>query len=132
MAYEKIIFVLLFATALILVANVSPTTGYNNYYRGRNISHNFIIGSRRPGDRLVMQQNITASAATFQIVTRSVQFLVQGGKNITQVTALDQKVDGTGAYVTLKNGGVGKRNITLRFKSQRSRGINFIVKIFAR
>ncbi|XP_043461989.1 probable salivary secreted peptide [Leptopilina heterotoma] len=132
MAYEKIIFVLLFATALILVANVSPTTGYNNYNRGKNISHNFIIGSRRPGDRLVMQQNITASASTFKIVTRRVQFLLQAGKNITQLAALDQKIDGTGAYVTLESGGVGKRNATLRFKSQRSHGIHFIVKIFAR
>lgn len=131
MAYEKIIFVLLFATAIVLITNVSPITGRSYYNRGKNISHNFIIGTRRPGDRLVIQKNLTVPAKTFQVVTQRATFIVQNHKNITQLAAYDQKTDGTGAYVTLEKGGVGKTNVTLRFKSQRGHGIHFLVQVYA-
>ncbi|KAG7206235.1 hypothetical protein KM043_003627 [Ampulex compressa] len=95
-------------------------------------SHHLVVGSRLPGDKLSMKENIVKSSSWLRIVTVEKTFYVQTHERITQVQALDQKTNGNGAYASLVGGGPGHNFVTLRFKSQRSHGINFVVEIFSR
>uniref|UniRef100_A0A1B0GJR7 Putative transcription activator mbf2 n=1 Tax=Lutzomyia longipalpis TaxID=7200 RepID=A0A1B0GJR7_LUTLO len=49
---------------------------------------------------------------------------------ITYIRAMDQYVNGKGGYATLRAGGVGFNHTEVRFKSQRSQGIDFILEIY--
>ncbi|XP_008554553.1 probable salivary secreted peptide [Microplitis demolitor] len=127
-------FVFLGLVAAIAVAAYAPPRTYLDYYaaNGTNKSHHLIAGSRLPGDRLFFQENIVKSSSWLQIVTLEKSYGVGYFNHITQVQALDQKINGNGAYATIVKGGPGTSNVTIRFKSQRSHGINFRVLIFAR
>ena len=119
--------------ALTLVLNVAPSSGYGYDNRAQNISHDAIFGRRISGDRLVLQKTINKSAKKFQIVTHRETFnTTTRYYKITQVAAYDQKTNGTGAYVSLIKGGPGFQNVTLSFVSQKSEGINFIVRMYER
>ena len=128
----KMLFVLAFVMAITLAMNVAPSSGLGANL-AKNISHDFILGSRVSGDRLVLQKTINKPSKTFQIVTHQETFNTTSTHyKITQVAAYDQKTNGNGAFVTLIKGGPGYQNVTLRFKSQRSHGINFIVRLYQR
>lgn len=51
---------------------------------------------------------------------------------ITYVVALDQYVGGTGGYASVVDGGVGQRHVAVSFRSQKSRGLKFIVEIYGK
>uniref|UniRef100_A0A1B0DA18 Uncharacterized protein n=1 Tax=Phlebotomus papatasi TaxID=29031 RepID=A0A1B0DA18_PHLPP len=51
-------------------------------------------------------------------------------RTITCIRALDQYVNGKGGYATLRAGGVGFNHTTIRFKSQRGHGFDFILEIY--
>ena len=97
-----------------------------------NKSHNLIVGYRMPGDRLVLRSRVVKNSAWMQIVTEQKTFNASRWDRITLVQALDQKTNGNGAYASILSGGPGHQNVTLRFKSQRSHGIDFIVELYAR
>lgn len=97
-----------------------------------NKSHNLIVGYRMPGDRLVLRSRVVKNSAWLQIVTEQKTFNASRWDRITLIQALDQKTNGNGAYASILNGGPGHQNVTLRFKSQRSHGIDFIVELYAR
>lgn len=136
MTYEKSI-VFLFLTSLILIVNIWSISG-DKYYNINNKedgkketnSHNLIIGSRQPGDRLYIDYNVTAPAIKSKIVIKSATYFIHLGHNITQISALDWKTDGTGADVTLESGSVEENNFTLAFKSQESHGIDFLLQVY--
>ncbi|KAL2714094.1 hypothetical protein V1478_016651 [Vespula squamosa] len=95
-------------------------------------SHNLTIGYRIPGDRLVLRQNVSKKSSWMKVVTSENTFNISKYDRITMIGAYDQKTDGTGAYPSLVKGGPGYNNVTLRFKSQRNHGINFVVEVYGR
>ncbi|XP_044006876.1 probable salivary secreted peptide [Aphidius gifuensis] len=127
----------------ISVASWLPQT-QNSYYRpapyavggclgnSSNKSHHLIAGSRLPGDRLTLQQSIVKTSSWAQITSIEKNFNVSRYERITQVLACDQKTNGNGAYPSIIKGGPGGSNVTIKFKSQRGHGINFVVLIYSR
>ncbi|XP_043483907.1 probable salivary secreted peptide [Leptopilina heterotoma] len=128
-------FILLILTFIVglSVSSYAIPKEHNRFARATgNKSHNFIVGSRLTGDRLVLRQNIQKNSSWMRIVTLEKTFNTTQYQRITQVAAYDQKSNGNGAYASLLNGGPGSDRATLRFKSQRGHGINFIVELYAR
>ncbi|XP_057323421.1 probable salivary secreted peptide [Microplitis mediator] len=127
-------FVFLGLVAAIAVAAYAPPRTYVDYYvaNGTNKSHHLIAGSRLPGDRLFFQEYIVKASSWLQVVSLEKTFSVGNFNRITQLQALDQKTNGNGAYAKIVKGGPGTSNVTIKFKSQRSHGINFRVLLFAR
>lgn len=128
-ANKYIIAVGLMVVALLAV-NTGTATGSNVY--AENKSHNLSVGYRLPGDRLVLRQSIVKTSSWMRIVTDEKTFNTTRNERITLLQALDQKTDGNGAYASILKGGPGSTNVTIRFKSQRGHGINFIVELYAR
>ncbi|XP_029037767.1 probable salivary secreted peptide [Osmia bicornis bicornis] len=133
MSTNKLIFYLAIVAITAIFSQVSSTP-YGSHYAANNTnkSHHLIVGSRMPGDRITLRENIVKSSSWMQIVTVQKTFNVSRWERITQVQALDQKTNGNGAFASILNGGPGFSNVTLRFKSQRGHGINFNVQIFTR
>lgn len=121
------------AISLLITAQVNSAPSSNLYgSNNTNKSHDLIIGYRMPGDRLILRQSIIKNSSWGRIVTDERTFNTTRFERITQVRALDQKTNGNGAYASILFGGPGWNNVTIRFKSQRGHGINFIVEIYSR
>ncbi|XP_011498252.1 PREDICTED: probable salivary secreted peptide [Ceratosolen solmsi marchali] len=102
------------------------------YYKANNKSHNLIIGNRQLYDCLVHQENVIKSSKWLQVIEVYKTFNISRHSRITQIRALDKKTNGNGAMVSNVTYGVGYSNLTLKFKSQRSHGINFVVELYAK
>ncbi|XP_012535214.1 probable salivary secreted peptide [Monomorium pharaonis] len=126
-AYKYIIGLTVLAAVLLTVSTLPADEAVATYE-----SHNLIIGSRMPGDKLVFEENLVKSSSWMQIVKIERTFYVPTGQRITMVEALDQKTNGNGAYASILNGGPGHSNVTMKFKSQRSHGINFVLRLYSR
>ena len=131
-AEKAIVYLAIVAIAVIFAqVNTAPQVGYyaaNN----TNKSHNLVVGYRMPGDRLVLRQNVIKNSSWGRIVVEERTFNVSKWERITMVQALDQKTNGNGAYASITNGGPGNQNVTIRLKSQRGHGINFIIELYSR
>lgn len=133
MSAQKYIIGLAFLVAALLAVNSVPASGaVNSYAAADNKSHHLIVGYRMPGDRLVLRQNVVKNSSWMKIVTEEKTLNVSSWERITQLRALDQKTNGNGAYASILRGGPAHSNVTIRFKSQRGHGINFIVELYAR
>ncbi|NP_001155164.1 venom protein R precursor [Nasonia vitripennis] len=130
---RQLIFAALAVALAVVAVNSTPYYGgaYQQYAAAPNKSHNLIIGNRQAGDRLVYQENIVKPSKWLQVIEVKKSFNITGYL-ITQIRAMDQKTNGNGAIASRVDGGVGYSNVTLKFKSQRSHGINFVVQIYAR
>lgn len=96
-------------------------------------SHNLTIGQRLPGDYKFLTANVVKKSSFMQVTTIERTFSVRDRYGIiTKIELIDQKTDGTGAEATLLKGGPGFRNATIKFKSQRNHGINFVCNLYAR
>ncbi|XP_003425836.1 probable salivary secreted peptide [Nasonia vitripennis] len=96
-------------------------------------SNDLVVGSRQARDSLVYTESITEKflvSGKKLIITRNIQ--VPNGYVITQVRATDKAADGTGAEATVIGGGPDMEFISLRFKSQRWRGIYFDIQVYAK
>lgn len=120
------------AISLLIAAQVNSAPQSNLYGSNNNKSHDLVIGYRMPGDRLILRQSIIKNSSWGRIVTDERTFNTTRFERITQVRALDQKTNGNGAYASILFGGPGWNNVTIRFKSQRGHGINFIVEVYSR
>lgn len=128
--YISISLVLLVAALLTVnTVNCQPANGADTL---DNKSHNLVVGSRMPGDKLVLKETIIKDSSWLRVQTVQKTFNVSSWERITMVEALDQKTNGNGAYASILNGGPGHNNVTIKLKSQRSHGINFTVQIYAR
>ncbi|CAK9819026.1 Probable salivary secreted peptide [Anthophora plagiata] len=126
------LYLVIVATAVIATQVSSVPQGGKYAVNSSNASHNLIIGYRLPGDRLVLSQNVVKPSAWMRVVVEEKTFNVSKWERITMVRALDQKTNGNGAYASILNGGPGSNNVTIRFKSQRGHGINFVVELYSR
>ncbi|XP_011686767.1 PREDICTED: probable salivary secreted peptide [Wasmannia auropunctata] len=115
--------------AVLLTVNSVPANGALDTYA--NKSHDFVVGSRKLGDRVVFKENIIKDSSWQRFVTVEKTFNALWYDRITMIQAFDQETDGNGAYASILSGGPGHRNVTMKFQSQRSYGINFIVQVYA-
>ncbi|PBC34605.1 salivary secreted peptide [Apis cerana cerana] len=120
------------AISLLIAVQVNSAPQSNFYGSNNNKSHDLVIGYRMPGDRLILRQSIIKNSSWGRIVTDERTFNTTRFERITQVRVLDQKTNGNGAYASILFGGPGWNNVTIRFKSQRGHGINFIVEVYSR
>ncbi|XP_024874525.1 probable salivary secreted peptide [Temnothorax curvispinosus] len=130
-AYKYIAGLAFLVTVLLTIITV-PANGSIDSYAPANKSHHLRVGYRMPGDRLVLKQSIVKNSGWQKVQIVEKTFNVSRFDRITMVEALDQKTNGTGAYASILRGGPGHNNVTLKFKSQRSHGINFVVQLYAR
>ncbi|XP_012535205.2 probable salivary secreted peptide [Monomorium pharaonis] len=112
----------------LLTISTEPTNGAVASYE----SHNLIIGTRMPGDKLVLQENVVKNSGWLKVQVVEKTFTAPKGERITVVEALDQKTNGKGAYASVLNGGPGQNFVTMKFKSQRGHSIKFVLKLYAR
>ena len=91
-------------------------------------SHNMTVGTRYPGDTLLLHERIYKESEFLRKVVVEKNFQVHG--IITQIVAEDQKTNGNGAEASVLGGGPGQREVKMKFKSQRGHSIKFVVKIF--
>ena len=133
MSAPKLLFYLAIATIAVLFIQVdsSPQAIYWGQ-NSTNKSHNLILGYRLPGDRLVLRQSVVKTSSWMKVVVVEQSFNTSRFDRITLLQALDQKTNGNGADASILKGGPGYNNVTIRFKSQRGHGINFIVELYAR
>lgn len=118
-------------------------------------AENYTWGYRQHNDRLLNRTFSRKSSKLFQVVTLDIQFpnkTVSGSDllkvqstiipdsitfqapvqraNISQIVLIDQKPKGKGGYASLTSGGIGFNHTSIRMKSQRGEGLDFIVDIY--
>ncbi|XP_055697703.1 probable salivary secreted peptide [Phlebotomus papatasi] len=98
-------------------------------------SHNMQWGNTTHYDQLLHRAFVKKSSSFMQ--TKTTEYSWPNATNsqprnrtITCIRALDQYVNGKGGYATLRAGGVGFNHTTIRFKSQRGHGFDFILEIY--
>ncbi|XP_012535213.2 probable salivary secreted peptide [Monomorium pharaonis] len=131
-AYKYIIGLAVLVAALLTVSTVPSASGAFASYAPANKSHHLIVGYRMPGDRLALRVGVTKNSGWMKVQVVEKTFNVSMWERITMVEALDQKTNGNGAYANILRGGPGYSNVTIKFKSQRGHGINFIVNLYSR
>ncbi|XP_076277364.1 putative salivary secreted peptide [Lasioglossum baleicum] len=132
MSAQKLLVCLAIALIAVIATEVASIPSYDNY-ASANKSHHLIVGSRVPGDRLILRQSVIEKSSWMQVISTTRTFnTTNTWEKITQVKALDQKTNGNGATASLLGGGPGSNYVTLKFKSKRGHGINFIVELYAR
>ena len=133
MSAPKLLFYLTIVTVTVLSVQVDSSS--QETYLGKSNkdnSHNLVVGYRLPGDRLVLSQSVIKNSSWMRVVVVEKTFNISDFDRITLLQALDQKTNGNGAYASILSGGPGSNNVTMRFKSQRGHGINFIVELYSR
>ncbi|XP_018311940.1 probable salivary secreted peptide [Mycetomoellerius zeteki] len=131
-AYKYIIGLAVLVAALLTITTVPCANGAVTSYANNNKSNHLIVGYRMPGDKLVLKENIIKNSSWMKIQIIEKTFNVSRYERITLIEALDQKTNGNGAQASILNGGPGHSNVTLRWKSLRGHGINFIFNVYAR
>lgn len=119
-------------TSVLLLLLAIATLANSAVVNTTDKSHHLTIGSRVWGDRLLQRIHVQKDYSWFRVVKETKTFTGDGISKITEIQALDQTRDGSGAYVALINGGPDQTYVTLQFKSQRSQPIDFIVEIYGK
>lgn len=129
-SYKYILGLAVLVAALFAVNTVPASEAFTPYAPAK--SHNLTVGGRLPGDRLVLRESVVKNSGWMKVQVVEKTFNISKWERITMVEALDQKTNGNGAYASIMNGGPGHSNVTMKFKSQRGHGINFVVQIYSR
>nr|XP_018897696.1 PREDICTED: probable salivary secreted peptide [Bemisia tabaci] len=107
--------------------------GFKHMEEVQGKNHSLILGQRRYGDSLIHIDVAKKSAKLFRIVEMDIKFPSTGVKNnktINFLQVLDRKANGHGGWAYLTQGGIGAKNVSIHFTSQRSHGFDFIVYIY--
>lgn len=79
-------------------------------------------------------KKIITCGALLKNINQTLLSFFQGTTNnqtISYIRVTDQYLNGSGGYTYLTSGGINYNSTTLEFKSQRGRGLRFIVEIFS-
>nr|ABQ18257.1 unknown [Lygus lineolaris] len=98
---------------------------------GRNKSHNAFIGSRHWDDKLLFMDHPKKESKWLRTVSADVATGNLRGI-INYIEVLDQKTNGNGGCAYLTSGGAGTNNVAFHIKSQRSHGLDFIIRAWGR
>ncbi|XP_043461990.1 probable salivary secreted peptide [Leptopilina heterotoma] len=91
---------------------------------------NLIVGTRSPSDKLLWRINVNEPPQSGQYITINKRFNVD--RILTQVSAYNQSPNNICAFPSLIGGGPGFKYVELRFVSQRSRGVDFLVLLYVK
>ncbi|BES94529.1 Hypothetical protein NTJ_07338 [Nesidiocoris tenuis] len=116
---------LLFAVLLAVLAP-SPALAIDC---GKNKSHNAFFGVRGYNDRLLFMDHPKKSGSFLRTVSADVNSGQLRGY-INYIEVLDQYNNSKGGCAYLTSGGVRNNNVAFHIKSQRSEGLDFIVKVW--
>ncbi|XP_043273026.1 probable salivary secreted peptide [Venturia canescens] len=127
-------FAVLVAVAALVATDALPKNyvnkGFVFYAPASNYSQDMTAGAHVPGDYLYSRHNVYKRNVYNQVVTYQQVFNVTGNNVITFMRAHDRASNGGRAV--LVNGGPGLKRATVRFTSQRSQSVDFVVEIYAR
>lgn len=103
----------------------------DSYIRdGDRKNHDLFMGSSHGSDPPTVREHVEEKYEFLRKQNIERTFFAPVGQVITGIHALDQNNEGHGAEPTVTQGGIGQNSVTLRFESQRSYGIDFVVKLF--
>ena len=90
---------------------------------------NLIDCNKQENDVLLHTKNMER---TFKLLRNQEANVVYSNPNavITCVEVLDQRTDGSGGNATILEGGLGHHNVTIKLRSQFSRGFSFVINIY--
>ncbi|KAL7304490.1 hypothetical protein TKK_0003282 [Trichogramma kaykai] len=97
--------------------------------------NDLVIGVRQPNDFLIQRELVQKDADVSALGIRTSYERTFTGNNISNITmirALDQHDNGHGATAQIVGGGVGFKYVTIKFKSELFRGIDFVVEIYGK
>lgn len=97
-----------------------------------NKSHDLVVGNRVHGDFLLEQKQVDKSAIPLWKSEQTVTIKGDGIAKITSIEIYDLKPEGQSATPSILKGGPGESFVTVQFESQRSHGIHFLVKVYAK
>nr|XP_014275401.2 probable salivary secreted peptide [Halyomorpha halys] len=100
---------------------------------GDEKTHDYYFGQWQPYLRLLYMDHPKFDSKLMRVRSEELTYPVKGqaqGGIISYIEVTDVRKDGTGGCVYIKNGGVGSRNVTLKLKTQRNHGMEFIIRIF--
>ena len=115
-------FVVLFAC---LFAAVAIASAKNDYEWGQKGDNDILLAEQKGSKAFILGLSVSTKYTFSQKGNLD-------AKTITFIEVNDNKKEGNGAIVTLSSGGPGSKGCTLKFKSQKGKGINDIVKIYGR
>lgn len=103
--------------------NQNSTSSYNN---------TLVVGFKRQSDILLEQKRISEPAKRNRALNFEKNFRVGPRHSITLVVAEDQSTNGTASEAKIVKGGPGSNNVTLKFTSQKGRGVDFLVTLYGK
>ncbi|XP_033212305.1 probable salivary secreted peptide [Belonocnema kinseyi] len=96
-------------------------------------SHELVLGSRAPHDRLLLQKFIYVPAKPFRTLKHIETIRTPSRETITRVELIDQKIDGRGASVQLNKvsgNGPAYRDVSVKFNSKFNHGVHYSVRLY--
>uniref|UniRef100_A0A224Y0Z3 Putative conserved secreted protein n=1 Tax=Panstrongylus lignarius TaxID=156445 RepID=A0A224Y0Z3_9HEMI len=101
---------------------------------GKNASHNAYFGHRTDFDTMLYMHHLKVDYKWLRVVTADVNYPsptdIKG--IIRYIEILDQFTDGNGGCAYITKGGMNERAVSFHIKSQRSYGLDFIIRIYGR
>uniref|UniRef100_U5EYF4 Putative salivary secreted peptide n=1 Tax=Corethrella appendiculata TaxID=1370023 RepID=U5EYF4_9DIPT len=125
-------FLITVVIAVVLAIVFSPIASQSPYSR----LHNATWGYRGPYDQVLNYTIASVKGSIWQTKSTELVFPPRGQRNwrnITAINVFDQYYPaGEGGYATLKAGGPRFNHTTIKLKSQRGKGYNFVIEIYGR
>nr|BAN21439.1 unkown protein [Riptortus pedestris] len=128
----RFVFGLLVAVGTVLLVQLPSSHAWPESC-GNNKTHNFSWGKRGYYDRLMYSVEEVKASSFLRKLSYDVTIPPKGTPQkgaITYLEVLDRYTDGNGGCAYLNGGGIGFRNVTLHIKSQRNKGVNFVINVY--
>lgn len=144
MSLQRLLLTLGLVGAVALAANlasgepfVEESSEKDLYRAGSSFQQVYRFGYRTPGDRLNTSRFVFRRAKPSETIIMPQTFTIDSTsnprrKNITQVVVTNRTPNETRTTVELRAGGRGYPFVTLLFRGQRGRSINYKVDIYAK
>ncbi|XP_018897694.2 probable salivary secreted peptide [Bemisia tabaci] len=112
---------------------IVPPAGLMQMQGVQGNNHSLILGQRRYGDSLIHTDVAKKTSKWFRIVETDIKFPSNGAKNtktINYLQVLDRKANGHSGWPYLTQGGIGFKNVSLHFTSERGHGFDFLIYVY--
>ncbi|KAJ1524133.1 hypothetical protein ONE63_010663 [Megalurothrips usitatus] len=110
------------------VTDFLGTLGSYGAPRAGSVDQSFYIGGVYPGDRQILAKTVQRSSTILTVHKEYINFSSTATIHCIQV--VDLLKTGKNAVVTVQSGGIGQRNVSIKFKSRRGGKINYVVIIW--
>lgn len=129
----RLLFALVFVALTVDCIRHQTSTSRQQPRNNSTIFNNtLVVGFKQGSDILLEQKRISEPAKRNKVLNFNRNFKVRPRHSITLVVAVDQFRNGTGSDAKIVRGGPGLNNVTLKFTSQKSQGVDFIVTLYGK